>query len=371
MQKNISNKSYNSKNVSKHKIKNKNKPKNDYKYKTISNIFSGNNTKKIKDNNSIKIINNYIKPYVFYNYNSINSIRSKRLDKSDSRSLISRKVITKSKVKPPDESISSKIFINNNKSDNISNKDKKENENYLMNNNKIMINYNTNIINTNVSFDKITLRQKMEEIRKSIEEKISEITRNKKYNIRRTISAIYGKKNKSPFYNEKIKTKRESLLRYNERKINRNKLDIKLKFKNKNSSMLNIKNEINKNKDKMFLIQSHTGKKPGGNIQLYKYKDKDIKSKKYSSIINLNNKIQISKKNLNLENSSRTIINNLHKSRLSYRKNSNFGKINAFKDRINKNDIKIKNINNRNNNKSTSSLRKYIFNKYISNSKAG
>ena len=361
LKKNITNKSYNSKNISKKKIKNINKPKNDYKYKTISNIFSGNNSKKIKENNSIKIINNYIKPFFFCNYNSINSIKGKKLDKSESRSLISRKARTKSKIKIPEEP----------KSVNKSNKANKDNEKTLINNNKILINYNTNIINTNVSIDKIAIRQKIKEIRKSIDEKMGEITRNKKYNIRRTISAIYGKRNKFPFFNEKIKTKREFLLRCNEKKINRNKLDNKLKFKNKNNSMFNIKNENSKNKDKKFVIQSNTGKKTGGNIQLYK--DKEIKSKKNTSFKNLNNKFQISKKNLNIEN-SRTIINNLHKSRLSFKKNNNFGKINISKDRINKNDIKTKKncyIYNRNNKKTTSSLRKYIFNKYISNSKPG
>ena len=361
LKKNITNKSYNSKNISKKKIKNINKPKNDYKYKTISNIFSGNNSKKIKENNSIKIINNYIKPFFFCNYNSINSIKGKKLDKSESRSFISRKARTKSKIKIPEES----------KSVNKSNKANKDNEKTLINNNKILINYNTNIINTNVSIDKIAIRQKIKEIRKSIDEKMGEITRNKKYNIRRTISVIYGKRNKFPFFNEKIKTKREFLLRCNEKKINRNKLDNKLKFKNKNNSMFNIKNENSKNKDKKFVIQSNTGKKSGGNIQLYK--DKEIKSKKNTSFKNLNNKFQMSKKNLNIEN-SRTIINNLHKSRLSFKKNNNFGKINISKDRINKNDNKAKKncyIYNRNNKKTTSSLRKYIFNKYISNSKPG
>ena len=407
LQKNITNKSYNSKNLSKHKIKNINKQKNEYKFKTISNIFSGSNSKKTGENKSIKIINNFIKPYCFSNYNSINSIRSKRLNKSDSRSLISRKVITKSKINLPEESIISKILINNNKTDNNSNKDKKENEITNINKNKIMINYNTNIINTNVSIEKLTIRQKMREIRKALDEKISEITRNKKDSVKRTISAIYRKRNKSPFFNEKIKTKRESSLRYHEKKIKSNKLDIKsrknfnfnrysnifnqnfqnftiqhrnininrkkkikIKIKNKNNSMFNLKNDTNKHKDKILVIHAYTGKKLGGKIHLYK--DKEIKFKKNSSVINLNNKNQTSLKNTNFDNNSRTILNNIHNSLLTYRNNNNFGKINSFKERINKNDIKTKknfNINN-SNNKTSSSLRKYIFNKYISNSKA-
>ena len=57
-----------------------------------------------------------------------------------------------------------------------------------------MINYNTNIINTNVSLDRLTVKQKMKDIRKVIDEKINEITRNKNNKIHRTISKIYNQR---------------------------------------------------------------------------------------------------------------------------------------------------------------------------------
>ena len=108
---NYINKSNNSKNNSKRKNsskKNKNKNPNainnskiggnlntnsEYKYKTIANIYnSGSATKRKKNDNSIKI-KNKIKKSSYYNYNSINSLRLKRLDKSISRSMPSKRGI--------------------------------------------------------------------------------------------------------------------------------------------------------------------------------------------------------------------------------------------------------------------------------------
>ena len=63
------------------------------KYKTINNIYnSGNSTKRTKNENSVKI-ENRIKKSNYYNYNAINSLRMKRLDKSVSRSMPSKRGI--------------------------------------------------------------------------------------------------------------------------------------------------------------------------------------------------------------------------------------------------------------------------------------
>ena len=377
---NNSNKSYISKNIS------KNISKKEYKYKTAANIYSENNTKKTKEDNAIKIIKDFIKPFFYSNYNSVSSYRGKRLEKSESRSLISRKTISKSKIYLPEDSNNSKnILINENKNDN--------------NKNKILINYNTNIINTNVSIDRLTIKQKMKEIRKAIDEKINEITRNKKHNIRRTTSAIYDKRVKSHFFNEKIKKKKDSSSKHKEQKLNSNKLviksrknfqiykfnsnffrqklqnittqqknkkykkneKIKIKFKNKNNSMIVIKNEGN---EKIFSIQAYTGKKSSVNKNIYN-NDKNIQMKKNSSLINLNNKINNSRKIQNIENNNKTIINNHHNTGLTYRKKSNFDKILSLNEKINKNDNKTRKKNNdiytiNNNNLS---LRKYILKK--------
>ena len=95
-----------------------------------------------------------------------------------------------------------------------------------------MINYNTNIINTNVSIDRLTVKQKMKDIRKVIDEKINEITRNKNNKIHRTISEIYNQRRNAPFFNNKTRSKRESSLRYNcmyKEKQYSQKLDINTK----------------------------------------------------------------------------------------------------------------------------------------------
>ena len=423
---NNSNRSYNSKNLSKNKNNNNinvNKQKMEYKYKTINNIFSGNNSKKTKNDSSVRVNSNKNKPKFYSNYYSINSFRGKRLDKSDSRSLVSKRAISKSKICLPEESTNSKNhLINFNKSDINSNKNKNESEHVHSNKNKIMINYNTNIINTNVSIDKLTIKQKMKEIRKAIDEKLSEITRNRKYNIRRTISAVYDKRRNSPFYNEKLKTKREPSFRYNNinnNKINSNKLDIrtkknfylnkynsnafkqklqnftiqhknkntkkmqknKAKYKNHSNSMFNIKNNINdcinkNNKDnnnKIFVIQAYTSKKKDTGIQLYKNKNnnKIIKIRKNSSVVNLSSKMTYVKSSNAESNINKTIINKDPNAVLTYRKNSNFNRISLFHEKLNKNSNKLKkkqvDLNN-NSNKINSSLRNFIFNKCISNS---
>ena len=408
---NNTNKSYNSKHISKHKINNINviKRKRD---KIVSNIFNGSNTKRTKDVTCLKIMNNIIKPNKpnFYsNYNSANLFRKKKLNKSDSRSYATKnKGISKSKINLPEESINSKnILLNNNKSDINSNKNIKENELKHNNRDKILINYNTNIINTNVSIDKLTIKQKMKDIRKIIDEKLNEITRNKRYNIKRTMSAVYEKKDKSPFYNEKVKTKRESSLRYYniyDNKNNSNKLGIKtskkyqtnkynsndfiqklqnftiqnkiknnrknrkIKIKLKNNSMFNIKNdELKKYNDKIFVIQGYTGKKKGGHIHLYKTNNKNTTIKKNNSVLNLNK--MPNGKSQYFENKNKTIINNPHNTGFTYRKNSNFDKKYLLNKKLKKhNNNNIKNEMN-NNNKMNLSLRKYIYNKYAPNSK--
>lgn len=390
---NNTNKSNNSKNVSNNKnikIRKKKKDKN----KTISNIFNVSNNKWKNNGSSMKIINNIIRPHYYSNFNSMNSFRKRRLNKSDSRSHASNKRV--------EESNNSKnILISNNKSINNSNKNLKEKDLGQSNKNKIMINYNTNIINTNVSINKLTIKQKMKDIKKEIDEKINEITRNKRHNIKRIVSAVYDKMKKSPFCNEKIKTKREQFLKYNNnnindnnKNINSNKLDIKskkkfkinkynsnafiqklqnftiqhknnvnksrkIKIKFKNNSVHNIKNdEKNKNNEKICVLQGYNGKKTGGHTKLYKNNGGVVKFKKNNSAININQ--MSSGKNQNLENKNRTINNN--NKGLTYRKNNNFNKVFLLNKKIKKPDNSMKNKNNEiyNNNPS---IRKYIFNK--------
>ena len=97
-----------------------------------------------------------------------------------------------------EESFTKNYLWNINRSDINSNKNKKILKDKNIIKNKILINYNTNIINTNISLDKNTINKKMKELKNSIEDKIIEITRNKnkKNGIKRTISAFYDKSDK-------------------------------------------------------------------------------------------------------------------------------------------------------------------------------
>ena len=149
-------KSNGSRNLSKNN--NINKKKIEYKYKTVANVFTGSSSK-LKNDKSVKVNYNINKPSFYYNYNSVNSLRGWRLEKSDSRTILSRIAKSKSKIYLPEESINSKnVLINTNKINKneiniiVSNRNKKINESGQKSKakNKILINYNTNIINTNV-----------------------------------------------------------------------------------------------------------------------------------------------------------------------------------------------------------------------------
>ena len=317
---NFINKSHNSRNNSKRKNSN-NKNKNinsnnninnlnynsEYKYKTIANIYSGSSSKRTKNDNSLKI-KHKIKNSNYYNYNSINSLRHKKFDKSVSRSMPSKRGV--------EESFNKNYFLNINRSDIDSNKNRKIIKENNVIKNKILINYNTNIINTNISIDKVSINKKMKELKNSLEDKMSDNTRNKKNSIRRTISAFYDKKDKSSIFQEKIKTKRENSFKHkniynldkninNNSKIRKNKnncdrfnninngynsnvfrkkfpqLTIQQKNKNikkvkkmniklKDNSMFNIKNDISKdfNKNKFLIIQAYTGKNDNDDVKL-------------------------------------------------------------------------------------------------------
>ncbi len=425
---NNSNKSYNNnKNISKitnnnnisKNNKNSNKLKMNYKYKTIANVCNSSSSKRTKNDSSMRINNNYKNKSSYYsNYHSINSFRGKKIDKSDSRSRISRsKGISKSCL--PEESNNSKNhLVNSNKNCINSTQNKNESENLLSNKNKIMINYNTNIINTNVSIDKVTIKQKMKDIRKDFDEKINEITRNKKNKIHRTISEICDKRRNTPFFNDKIRTKRESSFRYNrisKEKHYSHKLGIKTKknnrynkynsnafrkkvhnftiqhknknkkmqksktkHKNKSNSMFNIKNksneEINNNNNKAFSIQAYSCKKIDGHINLYNFSDNKMNNtKKNNSLLNLNSKI-VSNKNSNLKNKDKTILDNNynHHVVMTHRKKNYYNKISLYNEKMSKNSSKSKqksyNLNsNSNNNKMNSSLCKFILNKCMPN----
>ena len=169
-------------------------PNSEYKQKTYAKIYySDSNTKRTNNDNSIKV-KQKIKKSCYYNYNSINSHRIKRIDKSISRSMPSKRGIEESFVK--------NYFYNINRSDISSNKNKKLIKDKSIIKNKILINYNTNIINTNISLDKSSINKRMKELKNSLEEKLNDITRNKnkKNSIKRTISAYYDKRDKNPIF---------------------------------------------------------------------------------------------------------------------------------------------------------------------------
>ena len=380
-------------------------PKSEYKYKTIANIYnSGSTTKHTKNDNSIKI-KQKIKKSSYYNYNSINSLRLKKLDKSISRSMPSKRGI--------EESFYKNYFLNINRSDISLNKNKQLNKNNMVKN-KILINYNTNIINTNISIDKSSIHKKMKDFRNSLEEKLTDVTRNKnkKNSIKRTISAFYDKRDKSSFFIEKLKTRRESSFRHNNfynidknnsLKIKKNKYNFgngffnnnneynsnffrkkfpqltiphknkngkksrKMKIKLKDNSMFNIKKDISRefSKNKLFKIQAYTGKNP-------KEENKNNKIIKNVSMININKNIISIKKHPNYEtNVNRTLKSNPYNVGLTYRKHKNLEKMSFLYDKnLSKNENKIK-INKLNINSSTNrinpSLKKFIFSKCISN----
>ena len=420
---NRSNRSNNSKNNSKRKNsskKNKNKNSHginnsksgnnlnhnsEYKYKTICNIYnSGSSTKRTKNDNSLKI-KNKIKKSSFYNYNSINSLRVKKLDKSISRSMPSKRGI--------EESFNKYYFWNINRSDIGSDKNKKIIKDNNIIKNKILINYNTNIINTNISIDKNNINNKMKELRNSLEEKLNEINRNKnkKNCIKRTISAYYDKRDKNSIFIEKIKTKRERSFRHNNfcsidknnsLKITKNnnfyingfnniyngynsnffrkkfpqltiphksknqKKGKNMKIKLKDNSMFNIKNDVSKDysKNKLF-AQGYTRKDTK--------EEKNNRIIKNASTVYINKNIISIKKNPNYDtNVNRTLKSNPFNVGLTYRKYKNFDKMSIIYDKnLSKNDNKVK-VNKLNINSSTNrinpSLRKFIFSKCISNS---
>ena len=412
---NYINKSHNSRNNSKRKNsskKNKNKILNyntnnnnnvinnynsEYKYKTIANIYSGSSTKRTNNDNSLKL-KNKVKQSSYYNYNSINSLRQKKLDKSVSRSMPSKRW----KV---EESFNKNYFLNINRSDISSNKNKKLLKDNNVIKNKILINYNTNIINTNISIDKSSINKKMKELKNSLDGKLSDITRNKKNSIRRTISAFYDKKDKSSIFQEKIRTKREhsfknnnlySIDKNNSLKIRKNKNNIvggfnninseynsnffrkklpqltiqqknknikktkKVKIKLKDNSMFNIKNDNSKEmpKNKFLIIQAYTGKNPSDNIKINKIK-------KNASTINVNKNIISIKKNPNSDTNNKILKSNPYNTGLTQRKYKNFDKLSILYDKkLNKNENKVK----INTSRINSSLRNFIFSKCISNS---
>ena len=139
-------------------------PNSEYKQKTYAKIYySDSNTKRTNNDNSIKV-KQKIKKSCYYNYNSINSHRIKRIDKSISRSMPSKRGIEESFVK--------NYFYNINRSDISSNKNKKLIKDKSIIKNKILINYNTNIINTNISLDKSSINKRMKELKNSLEKNL-------------------------------------------------------------------------------------------------------------------------------------------------------------------------------------------------------
>ena len=413
------NRSHNSKNnskrvrnnkINKNEIKNyMSNPKNDnnylnanteFKHKTIAKIYySDSNTKRTKNDNSIKV-KQKIKKSCYYNYNSINSLRIKRIDKSISRSMPSKRGI--------EESFAKNYFWNINRSDISSNKNKKLLQDKSIIKNKILINYNTNIINTNISLDKSSINKKMKELKNSLEEKISDATRNKnkKNSIKRTISAFYNKRDKNSLFLENIKTRREKSIRHskylnidnnNSLKFKKNgyyninsgynsnffrkkfpQINIsqknkkpqkikKMKIKLKDNSMLNIKNDYTKEfKNKFSFIQAYTGKNQNE-------ERKNCRITKDTPALNINKHNISIKKNPNCDiNINKTMKSNPYNIGLTYRKYKNLDKLTSLYDKnLSKNENKNKmnklNINS-NGNRINQSLRNFIFSKCTSNS---
>ena len=405
------NRSHNSKNNSKrvninkiNKIEIQNyisNPKNDanseFKHKSFAKIYySDSNTKRTKNDNSIKV-KEKIKKSCYYNYNSINSLRTKKIDKSISRSMPSKRGI--------EESFGKNYFWNINRSDISSNINKKISKDKSVIKNKILINYNTNIINTNISLDKSSINKKL---KNSLEEKINDVTRNKnkKNSIKRTISAYYDKRDKNSLFLEKVKTRRENSIRHsnilnidknNSLKFKKNgyynlnsgynsnffrkkfpqinnapqknkkpqKIK-KMKIKLKDNSMLNIKNDFTKDfKNKFSFIQAYTGKSP--------YEErKNCRLIKDRPALNINKNIISIKKNPNYDsNINKTLKSNPYNVGLTYRKYKNFDKLTALYDKNlskNENKVKINKLNINSSNRTNQSLRNFIFSKCTSNS---
>ena len=389
-------------------LNNNNNANSENKYKTIANIyFSENTTKRTKNDHSTKI-NQKIKKSSYYNYNSINSSRLKRLDKSISRSMPSKRGV--------EESFNKYYIWNINRSDISTNKNKKIKKDNNIIKNKILINYNTNIINTNIDLDKSSLNKRMKEIKKALEEKLGDITRNKnkKNTIKRTISAYFDKKDyKSSLFLDKIKTGRESSFRHNnfynidknnslkipknkniygwglyninneynsnffrkkfpqfalQQNNKKNKKAKRMKIIIKDNSMFNIKNDNSKDfsKNNFFIIQEKKKKNPSEQKKI----NRIIKN---TPTININKNLISIKKNPNYDtNINKTLKSNPYNLGLSYIKYKYFDKITAFCDKNlskneNKNIINKLNINS-STNRINPSLRNFIFSKCISNS---
>lgn len=391
------NKKSNSKVVNKNII---NKKNNRSKYQTISNIFTGNNSIRTKIDNQYKTNQNSTKPHFYKYYNSGNSCVKKLVKYQN---LQSKKLNSKSKISPKDDTL--KHYVIYGHKNNINSiKDKIEDE--LGNKNKILINYNTNIINNNVSIEKINIKNKTHEVNQTLDEKCHDNTRNNKnLHIKRTISIGHEKNigyEKSPYYKiESIsnnshnsgkinlrarksfklidnhsKQVSQNLTIQHKSKNNKNNSENeknKWKFKSKNNSVIIFQNQFskikNKNKkNKRLLIQVCGGKKSLDKIQLFK-NSKVIKIKsKNKSLIDTNNISAVKIINYDTYNSS--IKNNQINSILTYRKSNNSDKISVLSYNISKNEKKIKKKNSdstRSINKFNSSVRKFIFNRCISN----
>ena len=372
-------------------------PKHDvnseFKHNNLVKIYySDSNTKRTKNDSSIKM-KQKIKKSCYYNYNSINSLRIKKIDKSISRSMPSKRGI--------EESFGKNYFWNINRSDISSNKNKKIIlQDKSVTKNKILINYNTNIINTNISLDKSSINKKM---KNSLEEKITDVTRNKnkKNSIKRTISAYYDKRDKNSLFLEKIKTRRENSIRHSNilnidknnslkfkkngyyninngynsnffrkkfpqinndsQKIKKPQKIKKMKIKLKDNSMLNTKDF----KNKFSFIQAYTGKSPNE-------ERKNCRLIKERPALNITKNIISIKKNPNYDtNVNKTLKSNPYNIGLSYRKYKNFDKITVLYDKNlskNENKIKINKLNINSSNRINQSLRNFIFAKCTSNS---
>ena len=244
----------------------------------------------------------------------------------------------KSKSKKSSPSSQNKLFstINNN--------------NYNRNNSQVMINVNTNIINSNGSVEKFKLYKKIKDYHKIFERKINEITRNViPKSIKRTLSAFQNRRHSSPnFYDGNRQGQYSSINKQINKNTNKKmkksttpKKNKHINSKNKNYNNISIysngKKTINnfRKKTPHRIVRQRKEISPNLKMSHYCYSNSNSYTKLQSKDNLKNNKnnsnyIRIMKKsNLSNNNTSKIASNNI----------SNFNSNN-----LTKNHIKIQNL---------------------------
>ena len=285
------------------KNKNKNNKNNDFYINKIKNNIS----------HIIDFIHEPIDYYSPSNYNKINS------------SFFKQEIQEKSKKSSP--------ITNNN--------------NCNRNNSQVMINVNTNIINSNGSVEKFKLYKKIKDYHRIFERKINEITRNIiPKSIKRTLSAFQNRRHSSPnFYDYHRQSQNSNINKQINNNIYSNNKKKKSKTPKKNKEM----NGSNKNYSNISIhsngkktINNFRKKTPHRIVRQRKEISPNLKMNHYLySSSNSNTKLQ-SKDNLkNNKNNSNYIrimkkntLSNNNTSKIASNNISNFNSNNLFKNHI-------------------------------------